>query len=121
MNNPIQWIEIAASDLERAKNFYSEVFNLEFQFVDMPDNKMYMFGAPDLPGSSGCIVQSEDNTPSADGTIVYFACEDVAIEGAKVEAAGGQLIVPKTDIGEFGFFAQFIDTEGNRLGMHSQT
>ena len=45
---------------------------------------------------------------------------DVAAEAARVEEAGGKLIVPKTDIGEFGFFAQCIDTEGNRIGMHSE-
>ncbi len=120
MNNPIQWVEIAATDLERAKAFYAEVFNLEFMLIEMPDSKMYMFGQPDQVGSAGCLVQSAENVPSADGSIVYFACEDVATEAAKVESAGGNLIVPKTDIGEFGFFAQFIDSEGNRIGMHSE-
>ena len=120
MNNPIQWVEIAATDLERAKDFYAKVFNLNLVLVDMPGSKMYMFGEPDKLGSSGCIVQSEGNNPSSDGTIIYFACEDVAVEAAKVESEGGKLMVPKTDIGEFGFFAQFIDTEGNRIGMHSQ-
>ena len=120
MSNPIQWVEIAATDLERAKDFYSRVFNLEFQLVEMPDSKMYMFGEPDKKGSSGCLVQSPDNKPSAEGSVVYFACEDVGIETAKVEKAGGKIIVPKTDIGEFGFFAHFIYTEGNRIGMHSQ-
>ena len=118
--NPIQWVEISATDIERAKAFYARVFNLEFQFIEMPESKMYMFGEPDKSGSSGCLVQSASNKPSADGTVVYFACEDVGDEASRVEEAGGQLIVPKTDIGEFGFFAQCIDTEGNRIGMHSQ-
>jgi len=119
MNNPVQWFEIAATDLERAKDFYAKVFNLEFQLIEMPDSKMYMFGSSDKIGSSGSIVQSPVNKPSEDGTIIYFKCEDCATEAGKVEAAGGKLIVPKTDIGEFGFFAQFVDTEGNRVGMHS--
>ena len=121
MNNPVQWFEIATSDLERARDFYAKVFNLEFQFIDMPDSKMYMFGAPDKMGSAGCLVQSSDNIPSPEGTVIYFACEDVAVEVGKVEAGGGKVIIPKTDIGEFGFFAQFIDTEGNRIGLHSQS
>ncbi len=120
MHNPIHWLEIAATDLERAKDFYAKVFNLEFQFVEMPDNKMYMFGAPGQTGSAGCLVHSPDNKPSADGTIIYFTCENVENEVKKVEASGGKVIVPKTDIGEFGFFAQFIDTEGNRIGLHSE-
>jgi len=120
MNNPVQWLEIAATDLERAKKFYAKVFNLEFQLIEMPDTKMYMFGASDKIGSSGCLVKSAENKPSTDGTIIYFASEDCAAEAGRVEKAGGKLIVPKTDIGEFGFFAQFIDSEGNRLGIHSQ-
>lgn len=120
MNNPIQWVEIAATDLERAKDFYSSVFGLDFQLMEMPDSRMYMFGAPAQPGSSGCLVQSAINKPSADGAVVYFSCKNVANELAKVEEAGGQIVVPKTDIGEFGFFAQVIDSEGNRIGMHSQ-
>ena len=119
MNNPVQWLEIAATDLERAKGFYAKVFGLAFELIEMPDSKMYMFGTPGGVGSSGCLVQSGDNKPSADGTVIYFTCEDVAVEAARIEPAGGKIIVPKTDIGEFGFFAQFIDTEGNRIGLHS--
>jgi len=89
--------------------------------IEMPDSKMYMFGSSDKVGSSGCLVKSAENKPSTDGTIVYFACDDCGVEAAKVEEAGGKLIVPKTDIGEFGFFVQFIDTEGNRLGIHSNS
>ena len=118
--NPIQWVEISTTDIERAKAFYAKVFNLEFQYIEMPDSKMYMFGEADKVGSSGCLVQSSANKPSPDGTVVYFVCEDVGVEASRVEEAGGQLTVPKTDIGEFGFFAQCIDTEGNRIGMHSQ-
>lgn len=121
MNNPVQWFEIAATDIERAKDFYTKVFGLEFQLIEMPGSKMYMFGSSDKVGSSGCLVTSAENKPSTDGTIVYFACEDCGTEAAKVDAAGGKLIVPKTDIGEFGFFAHFIDTEGNRVGMHSNS
>lgn len=119
MNNPVQWLEIAASDLERAKEFYAKVFKLEFQFIEMPESKMYMFGGPGQPGSAGCLVQGKGSTPSAEGTVVYFACDDVATELQLAQDNGGQLVIPKTDIGEFGFFAQILDTEGNRIGLHS--
>lgn len=119
MNNPVQWFEIATTDLERAKDFYAKLLNLEFQYIEMPDSKMYMFGAPGLPGASGALVQSKDSTPSTEGSVVYFSCQDVANQAALVEEAGGQLVIPKTDIGEFGFFAHVIDTEGNRIGLHS--
>ena len=119
MNNPVQWLEIATTDLERAKDFYGEVFDLEFHYIEMPGSAMYMFGSPDGVGSSGCLVKAEGSNPSADGTLIYFSCDDVTVTAEKVEAAGGQVIIPKTDIGEFGFFGQFIDTEGNRIGLHS--
>ena len=123
MSNPVVWFEIAAADLERAKKFYSEVFQLEMQYVDMPDSPMYMMGssAEGIAGASGALVKSADNKPSTSGTIVYFYCDDVAVEASRVEAAGGTLIVPKTSLGEFGFMAMFIDTEGNKVGMHSMS
>ncbi len=122
MKNPVQWLEIATTDIERAKTFYQKVLGLEFQFIEMPDAKMYIFGAPDteVAGSSGSLVQSEYYKPSTDGTVVYFDCEDVAVELTRVEDAGGKIIVPKTDIGEFGFYAHILDTEGNKIGLHSQ-
>jgi len=119
MSNPIQWLEIATTDLERAKSFYASVFGLEFEFVEMPDSKMYMFGAPGQEGSSGCLINGEGSIPSAEGTMVYFSCDELSTELSRVEAAGGQVLVPKTDIGDFGFFAHILDTEGNRIGLHS--
>lgn len=119
MYNPIHWLEIATKDLERAKSFYETVFKLEFQYLEMPDSKMYMFGKQEMIGSGGCLVKSNDNKPSTEGTLVYFSSEDLATELGRIEEAGGKIIVPKTDIGEFGFFAHVIDTEGNRIGLHS--
>jgi predicted enzyme related to lactoylglutathione lyase len=120
MNNPVNWFEIATTNLERAKNFYATVFQREFQLIEMPESKMYMFvGEPEAKGAVGALVQSEQNKPSADGTIIYFECEDAAIESGRVEKAGGKLLFPKMTIGEFGFISQGIDTEGNRIGFHS--
>jgi len=121
MENPVQWLEIATTDFERAKDFYAAVFELQFQLIEMPDSKMYMFGEPGKSGSAGCLIASEQSKPSSDGTLVYFECEDVAVQAGRVEGAGGKVIVPKTDIGEFGFFAHFIDSEGNRIGLHSNS
>ncbi|WP_298475240.1 VOC family protein [uncultured Maribacter sp.] len=119
MNNPVQWFEISVKDIERAKNFYEEVFKLEFQYIEAPGAKMYMFGAPDKIGSSGCLVQSSDNIPSTEGTILYFKSDDISEELTSIKKVGCTIVVPKTDIGEFGFYAQFLDTEGNRIGLHS--
>ncbi len=118
MKKPVQWFEIPTTELERAKSFYTKVFDLEFQFIEMPDSKMYMFGVPDMVGSAGCLLQSTESKPSAEGSVIYFSCEDEATQEGRVEEAGGKLLFPKTNIGEFGFFAQFIDSEGNRI-LHS--
>ncbi|MGB1204530.1 MAG: VOC family protein [Chitinophagales bacterium] len=120
MSNVVQWFEIATNDLERAKVFYAAVFQREFTFIEMPDTSMYMFsGEDEMSGSRGALVKSKDNTPSIDGTIVYFQCEDINNEISRIEAAGGKILFPKTSIGQFGFISQFIDTEGNRIGIHS--
>ena len=119
MNNPVQWFEIPTTDLERAKSFYSNVFNLQFQYIEMPNSKMYMFGEPNKVGSAGSLVKSNESKPTSNGTIIYFSCGDVANELGSVEKEGGKILLPKTDIGEFGFFAHINDTEGNRIGLHS--
>ena len=81
---------------------------------------MYMFSTKgEVKGSPGALVKSKDNTPCTDGTIIYFYCEDINNEIARVEKAGGKVLFPKTSIGEFGFVSQFIDTEGNRIGVYS--
>lgn len=120
MSNPVNWFEIATIDLERAKTFYSKVFKIDFDFMDMPGSPMYMFkGDPEAPNALGALVKSEDSKPSKDGTLVYFECEDLSTEESRIEAAGGKVILPKMSIGEFGFIGQFIDSEGNRIGLHS--
>jgi len=121
MKNPVNWFEIATIDLERAKNFYGIVFDTQFEFVDMPGSPMYMFaGNPEGPNAMGALVKSEDNLPSIQGTIVYFTCDDLAVEEKRVVENGGKIISPKYSIGEFGFVGLFEDTEGNKIGLHSE-
>ena len=120
MNNPVNWFEIATTDLERAKEFYAAVFKREFQYLEMPGTKMYMFASGEATkGAPGALIASDENKPSSDGTIIYFECEDVVSETSRVESAGGTLLFPKMSIGEFGFISQCIDTEGNKIGFHS--
>lgn len=121
MKNNLTWFEINTSNLERAKAFYQAVFGSEFTFIDMPGAPMYMFNADQSKGEvGGALVKASDNEPSEKGTVIYFGSQDVTIEASKVEKAGGKLLFPKTSIGDFGFIAHFIDTEGNRIGLHSE-
>ena len=119
MANALNWFEIPAGDFERAGSFYNTIFEIELVYMEAGDGfPMGVFPAED--GVSGAVIQGEDYTPSAEGTVVYLnAGEDLNNVLNRVEAAGGQLLMPKMDIGENGFVAFFLDTEGNKVGLHS--
>ncbi len=119
MANALNWFEIPATDYERAVKFYNAVLATELQPWDMPDgSKMAMFPAED--GVSGAVIEAEGYTPSTEGSVIYLnAGPDLSDALGRVEAAGGKVLVPKTDIGENGFFAFFLDSEGNKVGLHS--
>lgn len=119
MTNALNWFEIPASDIERATKFYTQIFEIELIPAEMDDyGSMGMFPAED--GVGGGVVQGEGYQPSTEGSVVYLnAGEDLNNVLNRVEGAGGQVVLPKTSIGENGFIAYFIDSEGNRVGLHS--
>jgi predicted enzyme related to lactoylglutathione lyase len=119
MSNAVNWFEIPALDFERAEKFYNTIFAIELVPMEgMEGFQMGMFPAED--GVGGGVIQGEGYTPSAEGALVYLnAGDDLNVVLGRVEAAGGQVILPKTSIGENGYFAFFKDSEGNRLGLHS--
>ena len=120
MEGKLTWYEIAVTDLERAKAFYEKVLGMDFVYIEMPGSKMYMQNVDSSKSEiGGALVQADDNTPASNGTIIYFNSDDCAKEASLIEPAGGQLLFPKTSLGEFGNMIQFIDTEGNRIGVHS--
>jgi predicted enzyme related to lactoylglutathione lyase len=124
MNNAISWFEIGTTDLERATKFYETIFDLKLNPLDLPNIKMRMFPLDDMMNDvGGAIVHSGGfHKPSAtDGPLIYLnANPDVQNVLDKVESAGGKILVPKTEISpEYGFMAVIIDTEGNRVGLHS--
>lgn len=123
MKNAISWIEIPAKDLDRAQKFYETILNISLTRLDLPNMKMRMFPIDDPMGVGGALVDSNGfHKPSAtDGPLVYLnANPDVQRVLAKVEKAGGKIIVPKTQISpEYGYMAVIIDTEGNRMAFHS--
>lgn len=120
MENMISWFEIPATDFGRAVKFYKAILGAEIQEIDMDGTRMGMLPS-DGENVSGAIVQGQDIKPSSDGVTVYLnGGKDLQGTLSKVEKNGGKVIVPKTQISpEFGFFALFIDTEGNKLGLHS--
>ena len=123
MKNAINWFEIPVLDYERAKKFYSTTLDLEISDFHMPEKNMkYGMFPYDMEngGVGGAIVEMAEMKPSTDGSTVYLnAGEDLNVALNKVEAAGGKIFMPKMDIDENGFIAQFLDTEGNRVALHS--
>jgi predicted enzyme related to lactoylglutathione lyase len=119
--NVIQWVEIPVSDMERAKTFYETVFQFKIQVMDFGGLLMGWFpNSGEAQGSSGTLIQQESYVPSQEGALVYFGSDDVEIELDRIEAAGGKIYQPKTQISpEHGYMGVFIDTEGNRVALHS--
>ena len=120
MANALNWFEIPVTDFARAKSFYEKVLDIAIEPMVMGPSTMGMLSS-DQNAVSGAIVQGDGGSPSQNGTIVYLnGGDDLAPILARVQSAGGSVLVPKTEIGnEFGFFAHFVDSEGNKVGLHS--
>ena len=118
--NPVGWFEIPTTDLNRAKRFYEAVLDVELTPATVEQVEMAWFpSVEDGIGASGTLIKSEGYTPSHDGILIYFTAPDIEGTLAKVNANGGKTLTPKTSVGEYGFYAFFEDSEGNRLGLHS--
>lgn len=122
MSNAISWFEIPTTDIDRAARFYEQILGISLAPMDFPNIKMRMF--PMEAGEiGGALVHSGGfHIPSGThGPLIYLnANPDVQLVLDRVEAAGGKILVPKTQISpEYGFMAVLMDTEGNRIALHS--
>jgi len=118
MPNSINWFEIPVKDFNRAKKFYGTIFGIEMHEEMMGPHQMGFFPGG---GVSGAIVKSDGYEPSMDGTLIYLAAgEDLSGVMSKINEAGGKVLQPKTKVtDEIGFIAIFVDTEGNKVALHS--
>lgn len=122
MKHAISWFEIPTIDLGRAQKFYETIFNIRMIPMDTPNIQMRMFPVEDMQNIGGALVYSDFHKPSAtEGPLIYLnGNPDVQLVLDRITAAGGNIIVPKTQISpEYGSMAVFIDTEGNRVAIHS--
>lgn len=123
MQNAISWFEIPTTELERATKFYETIFKLQLAPLDLDDIKMRMFPIESQTGVGGALVYSGGfhKPSSTDGPLIYLnGNPDLQNILDRVEDAGGKIMVPKTEISpEYGYMAVIIDTEGNRIGLHS--
>ncbi len=124
-NNVVGWFEIPVSNMERAIAFYEKILDLKLDRHQMGPLDMAWFPwIEDKPGSPGTLVyHAEYYKPSTDGVLIYLTAHsgDLANELSRVESAGGKVIQPKTQISdEYGYMALIIDSEGNRVALHSR-
>jgi len=122
-SNPVRWFEIYVQDMNRAKKFYESVFQTELTKMESTAKEMDYWTFPpmvqDRAGTSGALVKMAGVPSGGMGTLVYFACQDCAVEAARVEQFGGKIKDKKMSIGPYGFIALAFDTEGNLIGLHS--
>lgn len=120
VQNAINWFEIPVTDFPRAKSFYEAIYQYEMPVMEMDNSQMGML--PHSPtGIGGAICRNEWYKPSAEGSRVYLnGGDDLQTILDRVEAAGGKVILTKTNIGQdMGYYAFFTDSEGNTVGLHS--
>jgi predicted enzyme related to lactoylglutathione lyase len=123
MKNPNMavWFEIPVLDMNRAVAFYNKLFNLNLKVEQKSGYPMAFFPATGNYGAAGALLKMEEAVPGPTGPVVYLnGGDDLQVVLDRVEGAGGRVIVKKTLISEeIGYFAIFVDTEGNRLGLFS--
>ena len=119
-NNPVGWFEIYVQDMARAKRFYESVFQVKLDSLDTPIAEMWSFPMTmERFGASGSLVKMKGVPSGGNSTLVYFSCADCAVEAGRVVTSGGKIDREKMSIGQYGFIALAIDTEGNMFGLHS--
>ena len=120
--NAVGWFEIYVQDMDRARAFYEGVFQVALQKLPAgEEGEMWAWPMdPEGEGAAGSLVKMEGAPSGFMGTLVYFNCEDVAVEVKRAAERGGKIFKDKFSIGEFGWIALVYDTEGNMIGLHSR-
>lgn len=116
----IQWFEIPVLDIKRAVGFYNSIYQMDMELVETENNAMAFF--PTKNGIGGSLIQAQGCKPTENGTLIYLnGGDDLNIILNRIEPAGGRVVMDKTIINDSaGYFALFIDSEGNKLALHSK-
>lgn len=124
MKNPIGWIEIPVVEMDRAVSFYNAVFDWELKAIEFGGEKMAWFPSDhNAPGASGSLVYHKDFYAPSDfkGPVVYFTCDGVQSMIEKIRLLGGKILKDSKLISEdVGYMGLFLDSEGNRIALHSR-
>lgn len=118
--NPVGWFELYVQDMERAKGFYQGTLQLTLSSLSAPGLEMWAFPMDfEKTGCPGALVKMTGKDSGDGGAIIYFSCDDCAVEQARAVEHGGRVQREKMSIGEYGFISLVYDTEGNLIGLHS--
>lgn len=127
-NNAVGWFEIYVQDMSRAKRFYESVFKAGLEKLEVPESpdnpQMEMWAFPmqaEAPGSAGALVRMEGFPSGGNSSLVYFSCDDCAVEARRAADNGGEIFKEKESIGPYGFIALVTDPDGNMIGLHSMS
>lgn len=120
MKSYISIFEIPVTDISRAVDFYQAILDIKIEKMDMPEMQMGIFPYEGQK-VTGVIIKADGYKPSADGVTIYLnGGDNLQVILEKVEKNGGRILIPKTlHADESGYFATFIDSEGNKIGLHS--
>lgn len=120
MKSFISIFEIPATEISRAVDFYQAILDISIEKMEFPEMQMGIFP---YEGQmvTGVIMKAEGYKPSADGVTIYLnGGDNLKIILDKVEKNGGEIIIPKSlHADESGYYAIFLDSEGNKIGLHS--
>lgn len=121
MKDAITWFDIPTENFDRAVKFYSDILGKEVRVDSYMGQKLGFFPMEGRDGVGGDLVPpGMGNKPCANGTRVYLSCEGILDEViGRVEKSGGTIVQPKFKIGEMGWIAAIMDTEGNTVGLYS--
>ncbi|GMV27876.1 MAG: glyoxalase [Rhodanobacteraceae bacterium] len=116
------WFEIPTDDIDRAQAFYECILGVALKREPTGDSELAVFPYGGSPHVSGALIRHADYRPAIQGSVVYLSVDNLEPVLQRVQEHGGDTLVPRTEIpGDMGFFAQFRDTEGNRVGLWSAT
>jgi predicted enzyme related to lactoylglutathione lyase len=119
--NPVVYFEIPVLDLDRACDFYSNVFETKLTQEVVDGYQMAFFETSgDSFGASGALVVGDVYVPSHQGCFLYFGVESIDETIARAEELGGSVLYPKKSNGDLGSVAEIQDSEGNRIALHEE-
>jgi uncharacterized protein len=120
--NPVAWFEIYIQEMQRATQFYEAVLGVKLEPLPVPEPDLEMMAFPmamEKTGAGGALVKMSGVASGGNSTLVYFSCDDCAVEESRIVPAGGKIFRSKVSIGEYGFMVLAHDPEGNMFGLHS--